>query len=865
MGLPDPQQSAERSQCLQILEGSRDGVCVTGREHRIVFLNPAMARMAGTAEAKLLGRDLRSALPKQMADVLLPSYLKAYQSLELVASTKPGDGAEGYTVRVSPYVDGAAFAGMICLIYCTDDLAVDHEHPHDELIRAAHDWQMTFDATSDAIWIVDREQRILRCNRAVEQLFGLSCEEMVGKHCWEIAHRTDRPVEGCPMVRARQSLQRETMELQIAARWFLVVADPVVDEVGDFNGAIHIITDISEVKQAEEALRESEERLRLITDASAESIWQLDLGGRVTYVSKAVQDVFGYNMEEAVALGFEKFFLASNVARAREAFAKVVSGERYQLLELLGRRKDGSAVPIEASVLPIIREGEIVGVQGIARDISARRQAEEALREREKQYRSIFESVSDGLIIFDRIGRVVEVNPAVHAMHGYTREEMIGMSGTHFVHSDFHERFAEFCQVAMGELFVEEPIDLRKDGSAFPVQVRGSAFEFRGESHILAVITDITERKQAEQALRDSEQRFSTITENSADAIFVVDRVGRYTYVNKAACELLGYMSEELIGMGIEDLLPEDLLGDGQRILEQLLDAGKLYVEIELLCKDRRRIPVDLNAVVLPNGLIFSSCRDLTDRKRAEAERIALEAQLRQAQKLESIGTLASGVAHEINNPLTGVINYAELLKGRVVSDARGVRYADAIIDEGHRISAIVKNLLSFSRQSETGHSMARIRDIVDKSLALLRTSLLKHRIDLTVAVAEDLPSIRCSSQQIQQVIVNLITNAQSALNERYPGYDPNKMLSISAESLTDGEGEWLRIVVEDHGGGIPEELRPRVFDPFFTSKPRYQGTGLGLSVSHGIVLEHKGRIGFDSKEGESTRFYVDLPLQDEA
>jgi len=864
---PETEGSGEHLPCSEILNGIEDGIWVTDVDHRITLFNGVMERVFGLSADDVLGLDVRSGFQK-MGEAFMPSYIEAQRCVEPIefGTQFTGSGVESgeYVVRLVPRIQDHVFAGMVGMLRRARQTGggLDDERPH-----LTHDYQATLDAANDAIWIVDRDQRIQRCNRAAEQLFNRPREELIGKQCWEVVHGTDGPVAGCPLVRARQSRKRETMELRIGEGWFLVVADPIMDEMGDFAGAVHVITDISELKRAEKALRESEERLRLIADASAEDIWQLDPEGRVIFVSQAVMDVFGYSVEEAMDLGIDAFFPESELERAREAFTEALSGRmRHQLLEFSGRRKDGSLVPIEVSVAPIIRGDRITGVQGIARDISMRKQAEEALREREKQYRSIFESVSDGLIIFDRSGRVVEVNPAACAMHRYTRDEMIGLSGLDFVHPDFHERFGEFYETtAEEEVFIEEPLDMRSDGSCFPVQVRGRAFEFRGESHILAFVIDITERRKAEAALQESERRFSTITENSADAIFTANRDGGYTYVNRAACALLGYSSEELLCMTIEDLLPQYDVDAGRAVFEELLEAGHAYAEMDLLCKDGSLIPVDLNAVVLPNGLVYESCRDLTERKRVEAERIALEAQLRQAQKLESIGTLASGVAHEINNPLTGVINYAQLIKDRASEDARVERYSQAVVNEGERIAAIVKNLLSFSRQDETEYSAVRIRDIVDNALALLHASLLKHQIELVVSVADDLPVVRCSSQQIQQVLVNLISNAKSALNERYPEYDPNKILAISADTLSDDEGRWLRIVVTDHGNGIPEGMQTRVFDPFFTSKSRDQGTGLGLSVSHGIILEHKGRIGFESVEGESTSFHVDLPLAGEA
>ena len=245
---------------------------------------------------------------------------------------------------------------------------------------------------------------------------------------------------------------------------------------------------------------------------------------------------------------------------------------------------------------------------------------------------------------------------------------------------------------------------------------------------------------------------------------------------------------------------------------------------------------------------------DISDRKQAEAS-------LRQAQKLESIGTLAGGVAHEINNPINGIMNYAQLISDRLGDEDPLREFAEGIIHETERVAEIVRNLLQFSRQDKQSHSPARMNDIVEQTVSLIRTIIRRDQITLKVDVPEDLPEIECRSQQIQQVLMNLLINARDALNERYPEYDADKVMTVTVR-LFDREGQpWLRTTVEDHGGGIPEAIRERVFDPFFTTKDRATGTGLGLSISHGIVQDHQGELSFESEQGHYTCFHLDLPV----
>ena len=233
-------------------------------------------------------------------------------------------------------------------------------------------------------------------------------------------------------------------------------------------------------------------------------------------------------------------------------------------------------------------------------------------------------------------------------------------------------------------------------------------------------------------------------------------------------------------------------------------------------------------------------------------------------QKLEALGTLAGGVAHEINNPVNGIMNYAQLIVDRLDEGHPLGDFATEIIHETERVAAIVRDLLTFARHEEQGHNVALMGDIVQSTLTLIRTVMRHDQIELEVHVPEDLPQLRCRSQQIQQVLMNLLTNARDALNGRYPSYDPNKTIRLSAELVVVDGRRWVRVCCEDNGGGIPKAAQERLFDPFFTTKPRDAGTGLGLSISHGIVCEHQGRLYFDTVEGESTRFYVDLPVDRE-
>jgi signal transduction histidine kinase len=257
---------------------------------------------------------------------------------------------------------------------------------------------------------------------------------------------------------------------------------------------------------------------------------------------------------------------------------------------------------------------------------------------------------------------------------------------------------------------------------------------------------------------------------------------------------------------------------------------------------------------------VLGAIRDITEQVSLEKEKEKADSILRNQQKLESIGTLASGIAHEINNPINGILNYGQVISDSVEEDSDIKNFAQEIIRETNRVSVIVKNLLDFSRQNNQQHSYARLEDIVEGTLSLIRTIFRHDNIELNVKIAKNICKIKCRSQQIQQVLMNLLTNARDALNERYPGADKNKIINLTCKQYTQDKRKWISIDVEDFGRGISDEIKQRIFDPFFTTKKEDKGTGLGLSISYGIVKEHHGQITVESEPDKFTRFTLHLP-----
>ncbi|MCP4604600.1 MAG: PAS domain S-box protein [Proteobacteria bacterium] len=370
--------------------------------------------------------------------------------------------------------------------------------------------------------------------------------------------------------------------------------------------------------------------------------------------------------------------------------------------------------------------------------------------------------------------------------------------------------------------------------------------------------------RQVEAALRDSEQWLSTTLKSIGDAVIATDVSGNVVFMNPVAADLTGWELSEAVNRPLSEVfnvVSEETLEPVENPITKILRERKIinFGNIILISEDgTRRSIADSGAPIMDDGgepvgvvLVFNDMQDQREQ----------EAKLRQHQKLESLGTLAAGVAHEINNPLQGILSYGDLIRTKIDPKSTAYEYANGIVEESLRISTIVSNLLKFSRQEKEPRGPADIGEIVEAALSLTRNMFRKNQIAVSVDVESGLPKINCRTQQIQQILLNLLNNARDSLNQRYADYDKNKIVSIDVSAIENDDKKWIRITVKDRGNGIPKHYMERIFDPFFTTKPRDQGTGLGLSVSHGIAKDHGGHLIAETEEGEYASFHLDLQV----
>ena len=629
------------------------------------------------------------------------------------------------------------------------------------------------------------------------------------------------------------------------------------------------------------ALRRSEGLLRTAMNATQEAMISIGEDGLITLFNPAAERMFGRKKDDV--LGQSLDYLMPEEYRERHAkyvksyFATGKPNDAVgQIVELPGLRSDGTVFPMEIS----LSAGDVNGkrfVIAVSRDITERKRAEERLR----LLSSAVEQSSEGIAVSDLEGNLLFVNNAFATMHGYTLKEL---SGKHL--SVFHspEQMssveASTRQVQETGAFSGELWHTRRDGTLFPTLMHNSLIrdEEGNPKGMIGTVLDITERKQAEEALRESERRFQQIVENVQEWIWEVDADGLYTYANPTVEKVLGYKPEEIVGnKHFYDVFHPEDREELKKAAIEVFARGEPFRGFtnRNVHKNGKTVWLSTSGVpILDEKGNICGYRgadiDITERKRAEQELAEyrehleelverrtseLEAsrkQLLQSERLASIGTLAAGIAHEINNPVGGTLLAAQNalnLKGK--PDTAGIveTCLRDIVKNAKRCAQIVQGVLQFSKQERSGKWPSDLNAIIQHAAVLTKRYAQEHGGIIKLNLDDDLPEILLNPLEVEQVFVNLIRNAVEA------GAGAIRVLICTKQT-----SESLRITVQDNGTGIPQEQTKHIFDPFFTTGRERGGTGLGLSIAHGIITEHGGTIDVQSRPGE-TMFIIDLPL----
>ncbi|HET6931376.1 MAG TPA: PAS domain S-box protein [Candidatus Acidoferrum sp.] len=765
----------------------------------------------------------------------------------------------------------------------TADLAQTNE----QLTQSQEQYAVTLASIGDGVITTDARCRISFMNGEAERLTGWNLREAVGQplvSVFQIINEDSREAVEDP---AKKVLELGTV-VGLANHTLLInkegyevpIADsgaPIRDNQGNVLGVVLVFRDCRAEREKEIALEERvglQEQLERIAETAPGAICSFlqraDGSCYFPYCNATIQKIFPIPVETLGrdASGIFELIHQKDVERVRATIEESAKNLTTWSCEFRVNHPMRGEIWVEGRSVPQRQADGSVLWHGILQDVTGRRQTEERAKGGEARLSAIIHSALSGVITVDENQNIILFNPAAEQMFGCTEAEALGRPMDQFIPPRYrtahqhHIRKFGATEIAGRKMGQREGIfGLRRNGDEFPVEASISHVEFGGKKIFTVILRDVTEEKKSEEELK---QQASLL---DLAPVMVRDMDDRIVVWSRGAEKIYGFTKAEALGRSSHELLQTELpipywmidkilrtagVWEGE-LRHRTRDGGLVYVASQwVLYRDAQGTPVR----------ILEVNADITAWRHAE------ELQTR-SQKLEALGTLAGGIAHDFNNILLAINGNAQLALADLVPDNPARQSVTEILKAGIRASDLVKRILGFSRPQEQQKKVVQLQPVIEEALKLMRATL-PARVRFETHFAADLPPAKVDPGQIHQVIVNLATNAAHAIGEKNGAIDIRlDVVSVSADDRHAAgkleEGKYLRLFVSDDGCGMDRATLNRIFDPFFTTKKQGEGTGLGLSVVHGILTSHNGAIAVTSQPGEGTAFHLFFPIAAEA
>lgn len=764
----------------------------------------------------------------------------------------------------------------------------ERNRTEEALRRSESRFRSLAEGTSETLTLTDAEGVITYKSSSVGPILGYHPDEFLGKNVFSFIHPDDIPglreslVEGLANSSHLACMPRLRF-LHKDGSWH--VLECVVDNLlsdPEVKAVVIRSRDITSRQHAEEARN----RLGAILEASPDLVGTADPDGRILFINRAGRQMLGVTADKDVTGIPIGSFLP---AWADELIGTVGIPTALREGTWTGRTalltQDGREIPASQVILAHrSAAGAVEYLSTIVRDLSERERAEAALRKSEARYRLVFETMAQGIAFFDSSGRILSANPAAEEILGFSASEMRGRTSDEFPWKIVREDGTDFPwkerpvvqAIETGEAVegvVMEFVHPDQEESRW-IEVRAVPLLHLGEAlpyQVYTIFEDVTERRRAADVLRESEERFRLMVEGSEQVFFYLhDREGVFEYLSPSIAYVLGYEPAELVGRSYRDVLtgdPSDVQVE-ENTQRTLISGAEPSIYTALTRhKDGRKVWIELvETAVIRKGVIVGVrgfARDVTERVQAEERLRKNEEELRQAQKMEAVGRLAGGVAHDFNNILTAIKGNTQMLLMDVPDGSplrEDLREIDHSVD---RATNLTRQLLAFSRKEITRTRSLDLNAIISDMEKMLRR-LLREDIEFTTRFDPDLRRINADVGQIEQVLMNLAVNARDAMPHGGSLVVETHNIELTEEDTPEGRdalpGPYVLLTVSDTGEGMTKEVQDRVFEPFFTTKPKGKGTGMGLSTVYGIVKQRGGFIGIDSQLCHGTTFRIFLP-----
>jgi len=623
------------------------------------------------------------------------------------------------------------------------------------------------------------------------------------------------------------------------------------------------LRDITERKKMERRIREATKRFEKIAEMGEDGIIVFDEDSRIEFANTMASEILGLPKDQI--LGKEFFSL---IGKRDEEFLEemVLKGEgigEKVCTEMVLTTPQGQIKDAEVCVAPTRSDDGRIKTYAYIRDITERKKFEKELKASEEKYRKLFERVRHGLFISTKEGRFIDCNQALLEILGYpSKEEFLNIDIAKDLYVNPNDR-KTFQQLIEKTGFVKDfEVEFKKkNGEKITVLLTATAIKDEAGKTIgyEGLNIDISDRKRMEKELKETNEFLMNLIESSVDGIIVTDMKGDILIFNKGAENILGYKAEEVVGkMNIRSIYQP---GVAEEVMSKLRSpdyggVGRLTsFPIIHKRKDGDLVEGDLSAALIydEKGKEVASVgifKDLRERLKMERELQKIQQALLQSEKLAAMGRLTSQIAHELNNPIYGIMNTLELLKTEIPPTSKRRRILDLSLSEAQRLAEMLRNMLSFSKPEEETRRPIRINELIEGILLVMDKQMRESNIKIETFFDEQIPEVMASTNQMRQVLLNMFKNAKEAMPK-------GGTLTVQ----TRREDNKILIDIQDTGMGIPEGIRDKIFDAFFTTKQAVKGVGLGLSVCYGIIKDHGGEIKVESEEGKGSHFTIILPI----
>jgi PAS domain S-box-containing protein len=764
----------------------------------------------------------------------------------------------------------------------------ERKRSEDALQAAERKYRSIFENAVEGMFQSTVDGSFAAVNPALARMFGYdSTGELMAElknirtQLYEDPARRDEFIEILRQKGEVRNFEAEVCRKDGRAIMTCINARQVRDEKGNALCIEGCVEDITERKVADEALKESEQRYRKLVENLPIGIYRSTPGekGRFVMANPAFLHMFGFKSEEELRQtcvsdiymdpGERKQF--SNELLARNS---VIMRNRYL------RKKDGTPLWGTLTARVAYQEGDENGeayFDCAIEDVTEMKLAEQKLLESERRYRELVEGSRDGYALTDMSGRIVETNTSFRKMLGYTEEEMRKLDYRGITPEKWYAVEAEMVAsqlLTRGYTEVFEKEYLRKDGTVFPAETRiylvkeGKGEKGRGMG-AWALIRDITERKRAEQAIRENEKKFLDLFDNVSDFIYFHDMDGNLVETNLAFRKAYGIKDNPSATINIRDLMPEENRPLFAQYMERVLVHGQDEGFMKVRSPHGREVLVEYKNAVVRDAEgnvvgVRGSARDVTDRVRAEKEKKRLRAQIMSAQRIEAIGTLAGGIAHNFNNLLMGIQGNATLARLEVDQSSpvsRKLENIEKLVKSGAKLTS---QLLGYARGGRYEVRPVSLNDLIKE----ISNTFAQARKDITVQLdlSESLKRVEADQGQVEQAVLNLLVNAADAMPSG--GKVILRTRNVTHEAMNGKPykpktGKYVLLEVQDFGIGMDKKTMERIFEPFFTTKGMGKGTGLGLASVYGIVKGHGGYIDVASQEQKGSTFQIYLPASE--